>query len=41
MGHNSPTIAKVEGVVVAMNVGAWVADLSGLDHLGTREVLGD
>jgi hypothetical protein len=28
-------------IVVAMNVGTWVLDLSGLDHLGTREALGN
>jgi hypothetical protein len=41
MGRNSPTVAIVEGGVVAMNVGTWVVDLSGLDNLGTGEVLDD
>jgi hypothetical protein len=42
MLHNSPTIAIVEeGGVVAMNMGTWVINLSGLDHLGTGEGLSD
>lgn len=41
MGHNSPTVAIVEGGVVAMIVGTWVVYLPGLDYPGTREVLGD
>jgi hypothetical protein len=41
MHHNSPNIAVVEGIVIGMNVGTYVVDLSGLDRLGTGEMLDD
>ena len=41
MPHSSPTIAIMEGIIRAMDVGTWVVDLSRFDHLPTGKELGN